>query len=78
MPAIRAGSAVDELYRAITATGRPVEILCVDASIDGGVFVDTGLKIEPRMIDLNIRGAVQLTKLVHKVMVVRDAGRPCR
>lgn len=68
--------AVDGLYRAITAAGRPVDALCVNAGIGlGGPFVETDLKTELQMIDLNIRGAVQLTKLVLKDMVARDSGK---
>ncbi len=66
--------AVEGLYRAIA--GRPVDALCVNAGIGlGGPFVDTDIAIELQMIDLNIRGAVQLTKLVLKDMVARDSGK---
>lgn len=65
---------VDGLYRALQ--GRPVDALCVNAGIGlGGQFVETDLQTELGMIDLNIRGAVQLTKLVLKDMVARDAGK---
>jgi uncharacterized protein len=65
---------VDGLYRAIA--GRAVDALCVNAGIGlGGPFVETDLATELQMIDLNIRGAVQLTKLVLKDMVARDSGR---
>ena len=68
--------AVDGLYQAMTALGRPVDALCVNAGIGlGGAFVDTDLDIELQMIDLNIRGAVQLTKLVVKDMVARGSGK---
>jgi short-subunit dehydrogenase len=66
--------AVDGLYRALN--GRPVDVLCVNAGIGlGGPFAETDLQVELQMIDLNVRGAVQLTKLVLKDMVARDAGR---
>lgn len=66
--------AVEGLYRAIG--DRPVDVLCVNAGIGlGGPFVETDLSIELQMIDLNVRGAVQLTKLVLKDMVARDAGK---
>lgn len=68
--------AVDALFRAIVATGRPVDVLCVNAGIGlGGPFVETDLHTELQMIDLNVRGAVQLTKLVLKDMVARDSGK---
>ncbi len=67
-------AAVDGLYRALA--GRPVDVLCVNAGIGlGGPFVETDLSTELQMIDLNIRGAVQLTKLVLKDMVARDSGK---
>jgi short-subunit dehydrogenase len=65
---------VNSLYHAIG--GRPVDVLCVNAGIGlGGPFVETDLQTELRMIDLNCRGAVQLTKLVGKDMVARDSGK---
>ena len=65
---------VDSLYRAIG--DRPVDVLCVNAGIGlGGSFMETDLQTELRMIDLNCRGAVQLTKLVGKDMVARDSGK---
>lgn len=70
------GQAVAGLRRAIVEAGRPVDALCVNAGIGlGGAFVETDLQTELQMIDLNIRGAVQLTKLVLKDMVARDAGK---
>ena len=67
---------VDDLYAAIKASGRPVEVLCVNAGFGlGGAFVDTDLQRELKMIDLNCRGSVQLTKLVLKDMVARDRGK---
>lgn len=56
--------------------GRPVDVLCVNAGVGlGGPFVETDLQRELKMIDLNVRGAVQLTKLVLKDMVARDSGK---
>jgi short-subunit dehydrogenase len=69
-------SGVDALYEAIRASNRPVDVLCVNAGVGlGGAFVDTDLKLELRMIDLNVRGAVQLTKLVLRDMVSRHTGK---
>lgn len=65
---------VDSLYAALG--GRPVEALCVNAGVGlGGPFVETDLQRELKMIDLNVRGAVQLTKLVLRDMVARDSGK---
>ncbi len=67
---------VGALFGAIQALGRPVEVLCVNAGYGlGGAFVETDLQRELKMIDLNCRGAVQLTKLVLKDMVARDRGK---
>ena len=67
---------VSALHATIQATGRPVDALCVNAGFGlGGPFTETDLDRELRMIDLNVRGAVQLTKLVLKDMVPRGAGR---
>ena len=67
---------VGSLHQAISALGRPVDTLCVNAGYGlGGAFVETDLQRELRMIDLNCRGAVQLTKLVLKEMVARDCGK---
>ena len=65
---------VDSLYRALG--DRQVDVLCVNAGVGlGGRFVETDLQRELKMIDLNVRGAVQLTKLVLKDMVARNAGK---
>ena len=65
---------IDGLYQALA--GRGVDALCVNAGIGlGGPFVETDLKTELQMIDLNVRGAVQLTKLVLKDMVARNSGK---
>ena len=65
---------VDSLVAAIGA--RPVDALCVNAGVGlGGPFVETSLARELRMIDLNVRGAVQLTKAVVTGMVARGSGR---
>ena len=67
---------VDSLVQAIRGAGRPVDVLCVNAGIGlGGAFTDTDLATELRMIDLNVRGAVQLTKPILQDMKVRNAGR---
>jgi len=65
---------VESLYHALA--GRQVDVLCVNAGVGlGGSFVETDLQRELKMIDLNVRGAVQLTKLVLKDMVARDRGK---
>ena len=67
---------VAALHEAVQATGRPVAALCVNAGFGlGGPFSETDLTRELQMIDVNVRGAVQLTKLVLKAMRKRGAGR---
>jgi short-subunit dehydrogenase len=67
---------VDSLFEAIRATNRAVDVLCVNAGVGlGGAFVETDLQRELKMIDLNVRGAVQLTKRVLQDMVARDSGK---
>ena len=67
---------VGKLYEAICVSGRQVDILAVNAGVGlGGPFVDTDLQRELKMIDLNVRGSVQLTKLVLKDMTARDRGK---
>ena len=65
---------VNALYEA--TRGRPIAALCVNAGFGlGGAFAETDLQRELQMVDVNVRGAVQLTKLVLKDMVAADDGR---
>jgi short-subunit dehydrogenase len=68
---------VEELYEKITADGRAVDALCLNAGIGmGGDFArETDLNQELRLIDLNVRSTVHLAKLVLADMTARDAGR---
>lgn len=68
---------VEKLWRAITATGRPVDIAALNAGIGaGGRFArETSLEDELRMIDLNVRSTVHLAKLVVGQMAGRGEGR---
>jgi len=68
---------VDELYRRITAAGRPVDAVALNAGIGaGGAFAtDTDLEDELRLIDLNVRSTVHLAKHVVRDMVARNEGR---
>src|SRR6201747_2367314 len=67
---------VEELYEKITANGRPVAALALNAGIGaGGDFArETSLVKELRLIDLNVRSTVHLCKLVLADMVERDDG----
>ena len=65
---------VDSLVGAIAE--RPVDAIAINAGVGlGGRFTETDLQRELRMIDLNVRGAVQLAKPVVKAMVARGQGR---
>jgi uncharacterized protein len=68
---------VIELYRHIQGTGRPVDVLALNAGIGaGGAFAtETDLADALKLIDLNVRGTVHLCKLVVADMVERDEGR---
>lgn len=72
---------VDELYGRITAAGRPVAALALNAGIGaGGAFAGpdgdrTDLAQELQIVDLNVRSTVHLAKHVITDMVARDEGR---
>jgi short-subunit dehydrogenase len=68
---------VDTLYGRITAAGRPVEAVALNAGVGaGGAFAtDTSLDDELRLIDLNVRSTVHLAKHVVRDMVGRNHGR---
>jgi uncharacterized protein len=68
---------VEEVHRAIVATGRPVEALALNAGIGaGGAFTGgSDLEQELRLVDLNVRSTVHLAKLVLPTMVARGRGR---
>jgi short-subunit dehydrogenase len=70
-------SGVIELYRHIQNTGRPVDVLALNAGIGaGGAFAsETRLSDELKLIDLNVRSSVHLCKLVVADMVEQDSGR---
>jgi len=68
---------VDRLYGEISAAGRPVDAIALNAGIGaGGAFAtDTDLADELRLIDLNVRSTVHLAKHVVRDMVRRGEGR---
>lgn len=68
---------VERLYAAVRATGRPLDSVALNAGIgEGGAFAtDTDLRRELRLVDLNVRSTVHLSKLVLRDMVQRDQGR---
>jgi len=68
---------VDELYRRVRSSGRPIDALVLNAGRGaGGAFAtDTELADELEIIDLNVRSTVHLAKHVVRDMVARDEGR---
>ena len=67
---------VDLLWKACEAAGQPVEIACINAGVGvGGLFVETDLAEELKMVALNCGHTVHLAKHVSKQMVARGAGR---
>jgi short-subunit dehydrogenase len=66
----------EQLYAAVRATGRPVDVLALNAGVgQGGRFLDTDLADEARIIDLNVTSTVHLAKRMLPDMVARDEGR---
>jgi short-subunit dehydrogenase len=68
---------VEELFLRMTASGRSIDALALNAGIGaGGDFArETSLAKELRLIDLNVRSTVHLCKLAVGDMVERDEGR---
>ena len=68
---------VDELYRIIRDSGRPVDAAALNAGVGaGGDFVrETALDADFNVIDLNIKSTVHLAKLLLRDMVHRGQGR---
>jgi uncharacterized protein len=68
---------VEELYRAIRESGRPVDAIAINAGRGaGGDFVrDTDLRDELNIIDVNVTSTVHLAKRVLPDLVARGAGR---
>ena len=68
---------VEQLYRKMTAAGRPVDSIAINAGVGvGGDFArQTDLKDELNLINLNVVSTVHLAKRVVKDMVDRGQGR---
>ncbi len=69
---------VEELAARVSAAGRPVDALVINAGVGvGGAFVgeDTSLAEQLNVVDLNVRSSVHLAKRLVPAMVERGAGR---
>jgi short-subunit dehydrogenase len=67
---------VVQLFEAARGTGRPIDIVALNAGVGvgGGSFVETPIDAHLGLIRLNVSGAVHLAHLVLEDMVARDDG----
>ncbi len=73
---LASGKGVEKLIKRIQKLGRPVEAIAVNAGVGvGGPFLETDLKEEINMINLNVISSVHLLKRVLGFMVERGQGR---
>lgn len=65
------------LHRELREKPRPIGILCANAGVGsgGGDFAETELGKELELIDLNVRGQVQLAKLLVRDMIETGGGK---
>jgi short-subunit dehydrogenase len=67
---------IDALWNTIAATGRVLDIACINAGVGvGGLFNDTDLDKELTMVELNCVGTVHLSKHVVRQMKSAGAGK---
>jgi short-subunit dehydrogenase len=67
---------VDAFWKSVIDLGRPVDVACINAGIGvGGLFAETELKTESKMVELNCVGVVHLVKHVVKHMLQLNAGK---
>jgi uncharacterized protein len=73
---LRKHEEVERLFAAITAHGRPIDAVALNAGIgQGGAFVDIDLADDLEVIQTNIVSTVHLAKLVLRDMVARKDGK---
>ena len=67
---------VDELWKRYRELGRTLDVACLNAGVGvGGLFAETDLGQELKMVQLNCAGTVHLAKHVVKSMVAAGEGR---
>jgi short-subunit dehydrogenase len=67
---------IDELWSKVMGLGRPLDVACINAGIGvGGLFTETDLDTELKMVELNCAAVVHLSKHVAKHMVSLRAGK---
>lgn len=67
---------VNKLWTSTLASGRSIDVACINAGIGvGGLFEETDLETELKMIELNCVGVVHLAKVVVQHMHPLRAGR---
>lgn len=73
---LRTFDGVEQLYATISAAGRPVDAVALNAGVgQGGAFVDTDLIDELEIIAVNVTSTVHLAKRMLSDMVARRQGR---
>jgi uncharacterized protein len=73
---LRTAEGVEQLWSAVTDTGRPIDAAALNAGVGkGGAFVDTELADQLAIIDLNVTSTVRLAKHVLREMTSRKEGR---
>jgi uncharacterized protein len=67
---------VEELWDWVRSSGNAIDVACLNAGVGlGGLFKDTDLDAELKMLELNCVGAVHLAKYVVRDMAERGEGR---
>jgi len=73
---LRDRAGVQEFHGAITADGRPLAVLALNAGVgQGGPFIETDIEDEVSIVDLNITSTLRLAKLALPRMVQQGSGR---
>jgi len=67
---------VEQLWSEVAALNRNIDVACLNAGVGiGGLFSETDLDEELKMVNLNCTGTVHLAKHVVRHMVARNQGR---